>query len=119
MSSSLEPTVKAAMKDQIDKEAQACFAKMYAGTPVKTGALKASLQMAKVDTIEKYGWKIDYVGYDEHGQPFSEIARTLNKGGKESNYEATHHIDEAVHLLKGMDGRVAAAVEAKIDEKAK
>lgn len=114
MASGLAPKIKEAMKGQIDKEAQKCFETMKSGTPVRTGALKASLQMKKVDKPAKYGWSIDYVGYDIHGQPYSEIARSLNKGGKENNYEATHHIDSAVHGLKGMDGRIEEAVDAAL-----
>jgi hypothetical protein len=111
MASSLEPTVKDAINGQIDKEAEQCLQKMKDGTPVRTGALKASIRKKKVDKPRKYGWSIDYEGYDEHGQPYSEIARTLNKGGKDNNYEATHHIDAAVHELKGMDARIVTAVD--------
>lgn len=95
-----------AMKGEIDDEAKSCFQKMRDGTPVRTGALKNSLQMSKIDKPSKYGYKIDYIGYDEHGQAYSKIARTLNKGGKNGQYQATHHIDEAVRLLKGMDKRI-------------
>jgi len=116
MASSLAPTVKAAIKGQIDEEADKCLRKMAEGTPVRTGALKASLRKKKVDTVKKYGWSIDYEGYDEHGQPFSEIARTLNKGGPADNYEATHHIDAAVHELKGMDERIVARIETSVEK---
>jgi len=116
MASSLEPTVKAAIKDQIDAEADKCLERMSEGTPVRTGALKASLRKKKVETPKKYGWSIDYEGYDEHGQPFSEIARALNKGGRANNYEATHHIDAAVHALKGMDERIVAKIEAAVEK---
>jgi len=116
MSSSLEPSIKAVIKDQIDKEAKACFVKMYDLTPVRTGALRDSLQMTKIDKPNKYGWSIDYIGYDVHGQAYSVIARTLNKGGKENSFQATHHIDAAVHLLKGMDARIVESVDEKISK---
>lgn len=115
MSSTLEPATKSAIKSGIDEEAKKCFDIMKAGTPVRTGALASSLTMTKIDTAARYGWKIDYQGYDVHGQPFSEIARTLNKGGPANNYAATHHIDAAVHSLKGMDGRLAEKAEAAIE----
>lgn len=106
-----------AMKKGIDEEAEKCFEKMKSGTPVRTGALKASLQKTKVEKQSKYGWKIDYIGYDEHGQAYSKIARTLNKGGKSSQYQATHHIDDAIHLLKGMDKRLIDIAEKCLNGK--
>jgi len=116
MSSDLAPKVIASIKKQIDIEANKCFEKMRDGTPVRTGALKSSLRMKKIDRQNKYGYSIDYEGYNSKGQPYSEIARSLNKGGKMGKFSATHHIDVAVHLLKGMDDRIVERIDDSLKE---
>lgn len=113
----LGPAVKEAMADAIDEESTRCFQNIKDGTPVSDVSHKhlvESLKMEKITSQSKYGWKIDYDGYNEKGVPFSLIARSLNRG---SNFGgATHHIDKAVHQLKGMDDRISKRVDEKLKE---
>lgn len=113
----LGPSVKKAVADVIDEESNKCYQSIKDGTPISDKAHKhlvESLKMEKITSSNKYGWKIDYDGYNENGVPFSLIARSLNKG---SNFGgATHHIDKAVHQLKGMDDRISKKVDEKLKE---
>lgn len=119
LSSNLAPAAMEAAKAELDRAGDETYEKIKAGTPVRTGALKASLRKERVEKRGKYGTRIYYDGYDEKGTPYQLIANSLNKGGAGTGYSATHHIDEAVKDLKGLDGRIAEAVEKAIEEETK
>jgi|O827metagenome_2_1110793.scaffolds.fasta_scaffold82345_1 hypothetical protein len=111
----LGPTVKNAIKDVIDEESNECFTTIKQGTPVSLKEhlhLVDTIKITKISNPNKYGWKIDYEGYNEKGIPYSLIARSLNKGSAFG--EATHHIDVAVHNLKGLDERIDKHVEEEL-----
>lgn len=111
----LGPTVKNAIKDVIDEESNECFTTIKQGTPVSLKEhlhLVDTIKITKISNSNKYGWKIDYEGYNEKGIPYSLIARSLNKGSAFG--EATHHIDVAVHNLKGLDERIDKHVEEEL-----
>ena len=116
LSSSLAPAAMEAAKAEIDRAGDETFQKIKAGTPVRTGALAASLKKERVDKRGKYGTRIYYDGYDEHGTPYQLIANSLNKGSEGTGFAATHHIDAAVKDLKGLDARIAEAVGKAIEE---
>lgn len=95
-----------AVQEVVTEEANTCYENIKAGTPVDTGGLRDSLAIDKVEdsTGNRYGYKIDYEGYNSKGVAYSYIGRTLNKGT--SKIPAKKHIDKAVRKLKGMDDRI-------------
>lgn len=111
LSSDLAPAVIEAVKEELDAIGDETFEKIREGTPVNTGALKNSLRKERIEKKGKYGTRIFYDGYNSDGVPFQLIANSLNKGGAETSFQATHHIDKAVKGLKGMDARLAKAAE--------
>ena len=119
LSSTLAPAAMEAAKAEIDKAGDETYESIKAGTPVRTGALAASLRKERVEKRGKYGTRIYYDGYDERGTPYQLIANSLNKGGGETGFAATHHIDQAVKGLKGLDARIAEAVGKAIEEEIK
>lgn len=104
----LDPIKEASIrsvKEVIDEEAQKLYEEIKSTTPVRTGKLAQSLTIKrKTGSANRYGYLIDYEGYNEQGIPFSKIARTLNKGTK--SISATRHIDRAIRNLKGLDERI-------------
>ena len=94
-----------ATTEVIDEESTQLYENINASTPVRTGGLKNSLvKRRKTDNHARYGYIIEYAGYNEQGVPYSKIARTLNKGTK--TVSATRHIDRAIRKLKGLDDRI-------------
>lgn len=100
-----------AIQEVVTEEANACYEAIKENTPVDKGELRDSLEIIPVDgitTIKKkvprYGYEIDYVGYNDEGVAYSKIGRTLNKGT--SKIPARRHITKAVKKLKGMDDRI-------------
>ena len=104
----LEPIQDASIssvKEVVDEEAQKLYEEIKSSTPVRTGKLAQSLTIKrKNSSANRYGYIVDYEGYNELGVPFSKIARTLNKGTKAIS--ATRHIDRAIRNLKGLDERI-------------
>ncbi len=111
LSSELAPAVIGAVKEELDAIGDETFEKIREGTPVRTGALKSSLRKERIEKKGKYGTRVFYEGYNPDGVPFQLIANKLNKGGDGTSFAATHHIDEAVKRLKGIDKRLAEAAE--------
>ena len=117
LSKDLGPTVIDTVKSVIDEEANKCFNQIKANTPRSAredhAHLVDSIKISAVESFGKYGWKLEYEGYNEKGVPYSLIARSLNKGSAFGGV-ATHHIDTAIRLLKGMDDRIVAKVNEEI-----
>lgn len=114
-----------AIKATLESEANKVYRKMKDGTPrssVEEGGhvhLQDTLVIKQVQSRGKWGFRIDYEGYrEEAGRqvPYSMIARSLNKGSGATNFAPTHHIDQAVKSLKGLDGRLAQAAEQALEE---
>lgn len=106
------------IKKTIDDECQKVFQTLKDGTPISIKDhkhLADSLKITKIETGKRYGWKIEYEGYNENGVPYSLIARSLNKGTP--TIEGIHHIDKAIHKLKGLDNRIYTNVMSEIDLK--
>ena len=105
-----------AIAEVVTEEANQCYENIKADTPVRSGGLRDSLEIEKVEDVSnsKYGYKIDYKGYDKNGVAYSYIGRSLNKGT--SKIPAKKHIDKAVRRLKGMDGRINQRFIEKIDK---
>lgn len=94
-----------ATTEVIDEESTLLFENIKESTPIRSGGLKNSLVIRrKNDSPTRYGYIIDYEGYNEQGVAYSKIARTLNKGTK--TVSATRHIDRAIRKLKGLDDRI-------------
>ena len=114
-----------AIKATLESEANKVYQKMKDGTPrssVEEGGhvhLQDTLVIKQVQSRGKWGFRIEYEGYrEESGRqvPYSMIARSLNKGSGATSFAATHHIDQAVKSLKGLDGRLAQAAEKALEE---
>ena len=117
LSKDLGPTVIDTVKKVIDEEANKCFNQIKENTPRSENDehthLVDTIEITAVESFGRYGWKLDYKGYNEKGVPYSMIARSLNKGSAFGGV-ATHHIDTAINLLKGMDDRIVARVNEEI-----
>lgn len=105
-----------AIEDVVTAEANACYNNIKEGTPVKSGGFRDSLEIEKVDdkNNSKFGYTIDYEGYNDKGVAYSYIGRSLNKGT--SRITAKKHIDKAVRKLKGMDDRINQRFIEKVDK---
>ena len=102
-----------ATKEVVDEESDKLLANIQKNTPVRTGALRDSLKKTKVDSIRgRYGYTVDYDGYNAAGQAYSKIGRTLNKGTV--NIKPVKQIDKAVRKLKGMDIKIEARFLNKV-----
>lgn len=96
---------KKAIIDVIDEEARLLFENIKAYTPVKTKGLVSSLRIVKkTDSINRYGYLVEYDGYNDSNIPYALIANALNKGTK--TISATRYIDRAIRKLKGIDKRI-------------
>ena len=116
LSKDLGPTAVNTVKAVIDEEANKCFDQIKANTPRSSedhAHLVDSIKITAVESFGRYGWKLEYEGYNEKGVPYYMIARSLNKGSAFGGV-ATHHIDTAINLLKGMDERIVARVNEEI-----
>lgn len=117
LSKDLGPTAVNTVKAVIDEEANKCFEQIKANTPRSDNDehthLVDTIKISAVESFGRYGWKLEYEGYNEKGVPYSMIARSLNKGSAFGGV-ATHHIDTAINLLKGMDERIVQRVNEEI-----
>lgn len=113
----LGPAVVKAVTGVIDKESENVYSIIRTRTPVSSKDhvhLIDTLQKIPVDSFGKYGWRISFEGYNEHGVPYSLIARALNKGNAIA--PGIHHMDYAFSTLKGMDDRIADAVQESLNK---
>lgn len=106
-----------ATKEVIDKECEELFTDIKQGTPVDTGGLASSLTKVKVTARGRYGYSIDYDGYNDQGIAYSKIGRSLNKG--RNGRTGTRHIDKAVRKLKGLDDRINDNFNEKLERRIK
>jgi len=84
-------------------------------TPVSTGGLKESLIKTPIRSHLRYGYTIQYDGYNEKGVPYQYIANSLNKGS--NGQIATRHLDRARKKLKNIDFKIAERWKSKIGGK--
>jgi hypothetical protein len=94
-----------AVKEQIDIEADRAETEIRDGTPTDTGGLARSLIRTKIDNGKKYGYRLEYDGNNDKGEPYEKIANILNSGS--STIAPRRFITKAVKKLKGMDDRAA------------
>lgn len=102
----------AAIKEVVEEETIRCYEEIKKSTPVSEGGggLRDSLKIYEYKGAEtgrvanRYGFYIDYDGYNEHRIAYSFIGRKLNKGT--SKFPGTRHIDKAVRRLRGMDNKI-------------
>lgn len=87
--------------------------------PVRTGALKGSVVKTTVEVSEKrIKFKVEFVGYNESGEPYQTIANTLNRGfcyrrGNRITFSTgTHFIDDGVKtILSGIDQEINERIQ--------
>lgn len=101
-----------ALKEQIDIETDGVERELAGNTPENTGGLKSSLKRTKISTAKRYGYRLEYEGESEHGEPYAKIANILNSGS--STIKPRRFVTKAVKKLKGLDGRAAKRFEGKI-----
>ncbi len=92
-----------AIKEQIDIEAENVEKEIRKNTPRKTGGLANSFTKTKIDTGQRYGYKLEYEGNSPNGTPYAKIANILNSGTSE--IKPRRFITKAVKKLKGLDDR--------------
>jgi len=99
-----------AVKEQIDIEAGCVEGEIRDNTPTgDTGGLARSFTQVKIDTLKKYGYRLEYEGSAPDGTPYAKIANILNSGS--STIKPRRFISRAVKKLKGLDDRAAKRFE--------
>ena len=78
----------------------------------QTGGLARSLNVSKIDTDKRYGYKLEYEGENEDGVPYAKITNILNSGS--NTIKPRRFITQAVKRLKGLDDRAAQRFEEKL-----
>jgi len=103
---------KDAIKEQVDIEASQAESTIQGGIPLgDTGGLERSLRKTKIDTGNKYGYRLEFEGENEKGVPYAKIANILNSGS--STIKPRRFVTKAVKKLKGLDDRAAQRFEDK------
>ena len=103
---------KQAIKEQVDIEAEVVRAELARTAPRNSGGLVQSLLKAPCQVRRNwYGYRIEFQGKNEHGEPYQKIANILNYGT--SNFQGTRFISKAIRKLRGMDDRIAQRFEGK------
>jgi len=103
---------KDAIKEQVDAEAAQAESTIQGGIPLgDTGGLERSLRNTKIDTGNKYGYRLEFEGENEKGVPYAKIANILNSGT--STVKPRRFITKTVKKLKGLDGRAAQRFQEK------
>lgn len=104
-----------AIKEQIDIESDRTEKEIRDNTPQgETGGLLRALTRTKIDNGKKYGYRIEYAGENEKGEPYEKIANILNSGS--STIKPRRFIARAVKKLKGMDDRAVKRFKEKAME---
>ena len=109
------PAAVEATKEIIDEISQVYFDELLKTTPISTGGLKDSLIKKPIRSNLRYGYTIEYDGYNEKGVPYQYIANSLNKGS--NGQLATRHIDRARKKLKNIDLKIHQKWKSKIEGK--
>jgi len=110
--SSIGDMSKAAVREQVDIEAEKVRDILARTAPRDTGGLARSLRKVEITTRAKwYGWRIEFEGDDPNGVPYQKIANVLNFGS--STIQGTRFISKAIRKLKGMDARIVERFENK------
>jgi len=105
---------KAAVKEQVDIEAEAVRAALAQTAPKATGGLVRSLVKAEVTNRKNwYGYRLEFEGSDKAGVPYQKIANILNFGS--STTKGTRFIPKAIRKLRGMDDRIVKRFEGISD----
>lgn len=100
------------IKEQLDIESDRAEQEIRDGTPKgKTGGLAGSLKKAKIDTLKKYGYTLEYEGENTQGVHYAKIANILNSGS--STIKPKRFITKVVKKLKGLDDRAVQRFEEK------
>jgi len=103
---------KDAIKEQVDVEAAQAESTIQGGTPKgETLGLLGALTKTKIDTGNKYGYRLEFEGENEKGVPYAKIANILNSGS--STIKPRRFITKAIKKLKGLDSRAAQRFEEK------
>ena len=100
-----------AIKEQVDIEAGQAESAIASGTPEETGGLARSLRKTKIETEKRYGYRLEFEGENDKGEPYAKIANILNSGT--STIKPRRFITRAVKKLKGLDSRAAQRFEEK------
>ena len=109
------PAAIESTKEIIDEVSQIYYDELMRTTPVSTGGLKESLIKTPIRSHLRYGYTIQYDGYNEKGVPYQYIANSLNKGS--NGQIATRHLDRARKKLKNIDFKIAERWKSKIGVK--
>lgn len=109
-----------ATKEVVDEYATRFYEGLKADTPVKTGGLKESLEITKDNRIGWHGYNVEYVGNAPNGEPYQKIANILNYGAAaeegRGGIAGQHFLQKNIRKLKGMDARIEARFESKINK---
>ena len=110
-----------AMKEVVDEASETLYAGLENDVPVRTGGLRRSLKKAKASSPDWYGYKIEFEGNAPNGEPYQKIANVLNYGRGASETSGgtagEHFIEKNVRKLRGLNDKIEARFEAKINKK--
>lgn len=101
-----------ALKEQIDEETDNVEHELLDNTPENTGGLKAAFTRTRIESANRYGYRLEYEGNAEGGTPYARIASVLNNGS--STIKPRRFITKAVKKLKGLDDRATKRFEEKL-----
>lgn len=102
-------------KEIIDEVSTEYYEALLKGTPNATGGLISSLTKDPIRSSQKYGYIIEYDGYNEKGVAYQYIANSLNIGA--NRQFATRHISSAKRVLRGIDSKIHERWKSKIEGK--
>ena len=113
--SSIGDMSKAAVREQVDIEAEKVRDILERTAARDTGGLVRSLRKVEITTRSNwYGFRIEFEGDDPNGVPYQKIANVLNFGS--STIQGSRFISKAIRKLKGMDARIAERFNKKTQE---
>lgn len=114
----IDVATKDAFMSAIDEEVKVYERSVQDNTPVRTGRLKNSFKITKINSNKWYGYNAEFEGNAPNGEPYQKIANILNYGRPADDHSGaiagTHFISKAIRKLKGMDDRIEARIAAEI-----
>ena len=83
----------------VDKYAEMFKNSVEQQTPFATGALRNSLTLTRQFKNGKYGYRVEFHGYNEWGEPFQVIANTLNRGMSVTDANKAVSADKHINFI--------------------
>lgn len=108
--------VREAVAEVVKRKAYEFYDELKLRTPQASSGLKESLKITPLNgrygepgwADSRFGYNIEYDGYNEKGRPYPLIANAINVGEfNHKDLSKLGYIRKAVHYLKGMDQEIS------------